>query len=245
MKTSSKLLIGFFTSILVAISIMMAVARYKTEDTLQGNGIKMVENRPLANFNAIDLSGDADIILTQGREFNFEIKGDQNLLSKANSEVNDSVLVIKLPNNRKHPRFEILVSAPAFKSIALSRGVKLKTNNTIQGDVLHLSMHTGSTGDLDIAVKNFDFVSSTGSTVKLKGKADIASFKASTGSVVDALDFPIDDCSVDGSTGVQLEINAIKQLGIVLSTGSSLKYKGKPIITNIKNSMGGSVEKLD
>ena len=83
--------------------------------------------------------------------------------------------------------------------------------------------------------------SSSGSDLKISGKADRLESKSSSGSSIDASDLLVANAFADSSSGSSIDVNATETLTAEASSGSSVTYEHEPKRLNKKTRSGGSV----
>ena len=245
MKTSTKLLIAFCAIVVLSVTGFMVMARLMIFSSVTNR--KYVEKTielKLQDFNGIDVSQAAKVFLIQGDKYNVKITGDQQLLTEVSTEIEDSILKIRFPRIMDNSQFTLEITAPEFKSIKTAAAVQIETKNILKGDRLTMDMGTGSSGEFDLQYNAFKCDANTGCLLTLKGQATKAALNVNTGSKVNALDFQVKDCKVNGSTGVEIEISVSDLLSADLSTGSTLSYKGNPSIKSVNTSTGSEIKKL-
>ncbi|QHT68747.1 DUF2807 domain-containing protein [Rhodocytophaga rosea] len=245
MKTSNKLILGFLTLILIAITVFVAVAKYyQYADTVTGNGKNTSNVRQVTDFNSIEVSGKISVNLTQGAPTKVEVKGDENLIVLIRTEVSGNQLRIYTKDKiNRQTKIEVDVTVPNIESLHLSGGANIQSTNELKGEELALKTSSGSQATLALQYKNLTSDSNAGSILKLSGQVEEASFEASAGSIINAFDLNARKCSVQANAGSMTEVKVLDQISADISSGSSLTYDGEPAVRDVNASSGGMIRK--
>lgn len=78
--------------VLAAIAAFLAFAGCTKEK--EGSGVQASETRDVGSFREVSLNGEADVVVTIGEDLVVTVRGDDNLLSDVNTEVNGETLEI-------------------------------------------------------------------------------------------------------------------------------------------------------
>jgi len=155
MKTSKKILIGIFASIIIWITAAFFTATSKIKTLLKETGFEQTNNRnkvdkgktiQLTNFSTVVVSGKGEIAITQSDNNSFQCFSDNQILP----EIKNDTLFLPADNNDNY------VTAVSLKTIILKDKVKADINN-IKTDTLNIrtDKKTKATiNDLNIKVLN-------------------------------------------------------------------------------------------
>jgi hypothetical protein len=245
MKTSNKLILGFLTLILIAITIFVAVAKYyQYADTVTGNGKNTSNVRQVTEFNSIEVSGKISVNLTQGAARKVEVKGDEKLIALIRTEVSGNMLRIYTKDKiSRQAKIEIDITVPNIESLHLSGGAEIRSTNELKGEELALKTSSGSQAFLALQYKNLKSDSNAGAILQLSGQVEEASFEASAGSIVNAFDLSARKCSIQANAGSITEVKALDEISADISSGSTLTYDGEPAVRDVNASSGGVIRK--
>ena len=108
----------------------------------------------ISPFNAITLSGSADIIYQQDANTHFEIYGSDNIISILKIYVDKNTLFIKYPNNiniRDRGTLEIRVSSPELNSMGINGSGNIQLTNSIQTKK-NVEVNINGSGDISCNV---------------------------------------------------------------------------------------------
>ncbi len=195
---------------------------------IKGSGIVEVMDVQLTEpFNAIDLDGDMEVELIQGKENGYSIETDDNLIEVVEFAVADSTLYVSL-NSRitKKKKFLITIKASDVAQIDLKNEARLESDKTLTGDRLNITAGNSTKYELDVAHKTavtIEMYSNAEGVLKSKSKEssirldDRASLKLY--GVVDSL-------TLDATDNTRLALDGIIQTAR-LTLKESAKISGK------------------
>lgn len=189
------------------------------------------ETRELSGFDGIVFNHAGDLILTQGAEYSFSIKGPDNVLELTNTYVENGLLVIGTNDcfNGGY-NLEIMITSPKFNSIKLAGQGTIVTNGQISSRVLDIEML--GIGDIDANILS-DTLYTT-----ISGKGDIKySGLATRHFVMNSGEFTMNsflmatDYTEINLSGIgDCEVTANKSLKVDISGEGNVLYKGTPSI---------------
>lgn len=191
------------TPILALVTLLAASA------CVAGSGTPGQETRPVAGFDAIDISGPFRVSVTVGPPATLELRGDDNVVPKIEAEVRDSTLHLSLPGRivTKLP-LEAIITLPALVDLDAS-GAATVTADGLAGE--HLEV--GAAGATRVA---------------LTGRVDAIDIGAAGASSVEAQGLPVTRARVDASGASTVEVAASESLDADASGASTIRYHGSP-----------------
>lgn len=204
--------------------------------------------RNVTNFSGIDVSEGIKVELTYGNKEFVEVSADKEYIDKVMTELNGDELDIYIKgNNWKGWKKHILVkvTAKTIKSIDVSSGASLTTQNLLESETLKMSASSGANMKVAFKAPNVKCSASSGASASLKGAAKFLNTQASSGAGIDAMDVVAMQVNADVSSGAHIKVHAEKELEADASSGGSLKYSGNPKMVDIDKSSGGSVRKAN
>ncbi|MEM8714143.1 MAG: head GIN domain-containing protein [Planctomycetota bacterium] len=158
--------------------------------TVRGSGLVMTEDRPLdQSFGAIDVSGAADVVLTQGGASYLEIDCDDNLLPHILATVEGGTLRIRFEEGSYRPSVRPVyrIGTAQLSGIRLRGSTRLVAANV---DAHELELRISGSGSAtidDVAAHGLDVVvSGSGGLDVGRLEADSASFTISGSGHVEA-----------------------------------------------------------
>ena len=206
---------------------------------LLSSSLKVVaskEERKVSDFKAISLSIPAVLQLTQGNENKVVIEGEDEVLEKIITEVEDGRLTIRFEkwyNYRGSSSLRVFVTVKQLEALLITGSGQITAQSSINADKIRL-MVSGS-GDIessDLIAKKVDVMVTGSGDININGDNNAHYLKAVvTGSGdFDAgeLTFENGDLTITGSgtinAGIEEELNA------VITGSGKIYYKGNPLI---------------
>lgn len=190
--------------------------------TTKGSGAVSAENRDVAGFKGIDVSGAFQVEITAQKEFAVEVEADDNLLPKIRTEVRGGVLHIETEGriSSENP-LKVRISAPDINDIDASGASRISAagiSNT------QLQIH-----------------SSGASKIKLSGETAKLSIDTSGASEIDAEGLKTGTAAIDSSGASYISVFAVDELNADLSGASRVVYAGNPKNVQKKTSGASSI----
>lgn len=234
----------FAAAALVAFSLLAPSCVFDTG--VRGSGNVVEETRNVAPFEAVEAGGRFHVVLTQGPAGPLRLQGEDNILPRIRAEVRNGTL--KLHSRDKLGRIEPIVvhaSSPTLTRAELSGAGKLRTEGTVTGEALKLSISGAGSIDADLAVERLDVAISGAGEARLRGSARVFSFSASGAGELEARALRCQDVDVSISGAGSATVNASGTLKADISGAGSVRYAGQPAVVEQDVSGAGSVRALD
>jgi len=231
------------TGVLIIIMLLGAINVH----SLAASGTEKTENRNLKNFDAIKVSSGIDLYVRMGNEESVRIEADKDDMDEIKTEVKDGTLriYVKSRNNWfnwgfNKPR-KAFVTVKKLKEIDASAGSDVKSENTLEGEILKVEASSGSDVDLELYYKTVELDASSGSDARLRGKAKTLVAQASSGSDIKARELEVAIGKLKASSGSDINVTVTDQLYAKASSGADIRYYGNPNIRDTDTSSGGDV----
>ena len=212
---------------------------------IDGNGNVTKQTRNVENnFSKIEVSRGLNVTLEQSDTYFVEVEADENLQEHITTKVENGTLIITSDEDIDEAKAKnIHVRLPLLTNLEATSGSSVSSNGLFSGTVVNVKTSSGSEANLSLEIDNIRCESSSGSTLKVKGKALQLNTKSSSGSSIEAEDLLVNDVIAQSSSGSSTNVNPIVSLNAKSSSGSSIDYKGSPITIVKEESSGGSVSK--
>ena len=238
MKTTLKLIALFITLTLASCN-----ANLNLGDGIEGSGNVVIEKRTIdAPFTKIDASAGVEVIVEQGATTEVEVEVDDNLMEHIVTKVENGTLIVKIDGNINTMESAIVrVSTKTIEGLESSSGATVRSKNTLKGTILALKSSSGSTINTDLEYEKVSSESTSGSEIKLSGKALTLDTKSSSGSEIDAKDLAANEITAQSTSGSNTTVNPIVLLNAKASSGSSIDYVKEPKKVIKEETSGGSV----
>ena len=230
--------------------IIMAFALFMMpgcgSDCKKGSGNMTTENRKVANFTKLDISGGFKISIKQDTGASLSITTDDNLIKDIQADVSGDKLTLKA-NNGKCTSGVIMVNITVknLSDIKTLGTVDLVSNGKLTIQDLSLNLAGVSKIDFDLSAGNVVIGSSGIANVMLKGQASSNAVDFSGSGTLTAFDFIVGKYTLNSSGQSHCQINVLNELNVSSSGASQVEYKGNP--STIKNNKAGasSLKKVD
>lgn len=228
----------------IFLGLVIAFSLNSCINTIDGNGEVTEEQRVVADFNKIDISGAYEVLINQSDEERLELEVDENLLEFIETEVKNNTLYI----SSKQPignatSLKLYITVIDVEDIDISGAIKLKNKGTYQTENLEVEVSGAGDVDLDVNVENLIMDMSGASETTLSGSANNFDIEISGAGELQAKKLKTRNTTIDISGAGSAVVHAKKTLNVSVSGAGSVKYKGSPKIEK-DISGAGSVEEL-
>jgi hypothetical protein len=186
------------------------------------------------NFNAIDLSGSADITYRQDTCTHVEVYGSDNIVALLNSYVKDGTLYLRYKKSNLHikgkSKLEYRISSPDVNKISLNGSGNILLANGVQTSK-ELAIAINGSGNLSGKTIHCNDLS-----VQVSGSGDI-----------DLMGMHCNDLSVqvNGSGDIDLEGIESTSSSFKVSGSGDINLKGKAHDVNLRISGSGDINAVD
>ena len=158
------------------------------------------------------------------------------------TKVENGTLIIKIDGNINTMESAIVrVSTKTIEGLESSSGASIRSKSTLKGSNLMVKTSSGATINTDLEYEKVSSESTSGSEIKLSGKALALDTKSSSGSEIDAKDLAANEITAQSTSGSNTTVNPIVLLNAKASSGSSIDYIKEPKKVIKEETSGGSV----
>jgi hypothetical protein len=210
----------------------------------RGNGNVIKQERKVTSFDAIEVSGAFDVVLSLGSSQSVYVEADENLMPLIRTEVVGSTLKI---DNKKpihdSKSLKIFITFTDLKRIEVSGAVDISSQNKLTLSDLAIEISGATDAKLDLAVQKLDISSSGGSKMNFTGMANKMNLDVSGAVELHAYDLMTEVTSISISGAGEAEINVAKELYAEISGAATVRYKGDPAKIDSNVSGAGSIKK--
>jgi hypothetical protein len=240
----------FCTKVIAATIAALLFGSCQIKDLNFGNGIdgngkvtkqtRNVEN----NFSKIAVSRGLNLTLEQSDVYFVEVEADENLQEHITTRVENGTLIVTSDENIDEAKAKkIRVKLPSLTNLEVTSGSSVSSNGIFKGTDINVKTSSGSEAILALEIDNIRCETTSGSTIKIRGKALRLNTASSSGSSIEAQELLVNDVIAQSTSGSSTNVNPIVSLNAKSSSGSSIDYKGSPKTVNKEESSGGSVSK--
>lgn len=203
------------------------------------------QERPLNNFNALDVTGNENVTITQG---------DQNILTvtctSGNPEdlisnINDNTLSFARKSGNSLKGLKLKLQFKQLNSISLSGASDLKSEGIVKAEDLGLVVSGAGDLKLNIDANNISSTISGAGDVELSGKANTHTTNISGAGDLKAINLETKTTTAIVSGSGDAKVNASDVLTATITGAGGIFYKTEPAVKNIDVSAAGTARKLD
>lgn len=217
------------------------------EDLLgvRGKGDIVTENRNVKNFHAVDIATPGTVELRVDSVYRVEVNCEESIIPYLETLEDHGVLKIHFDRDVYDvDHLKIIAYAPSWDGIEVSGSAHADAPDTINGDVLDLSI-SGS-GGIRIFKADFNKIRSrtTGSgNISVYGSADDLNCSITGSGDVDALDCPVKTATVHISGSGDARLDVSETLDVTITGSGDVEYRGSPQVS-VNSSGSGKVHKI-
>jgi autotransporter translocation and assembly factor TamB len=184
--------------------------------SVRGSGVRAEEDREVAEFHAIELETCATVLVKVGEASSIHLSGDDNLLPKVETTVENGVLSVDLRGSCSFRcGLELVISTPSLDGFTIEGS----------GDVKIAGL---ATGNVELAIEGSGTLSAQGTAENL-----IGSIEGSGSLGLAELDAARADLSIEGSGS--MDVRVAKMLRYSIEGSGDIRYSGEP-------ELGGEIE---
>lgn len=206
---------------------------------VEGNGNVKERIRDVQSFEGLEVSGRFDVYLVQSASSGLTVIADENLHELIESRVENGVLKISSTRSIYNAEeLKLVVSTAQFNELDFSGAVELRSDGTISGKSLRLSVSGAAEVDLILDYNRLTADLSGASEINLSGKVKKVRFDASGASELALSNLEVEEMDLDCSGACEADIFVTKSLSIEASGAAEIEYKGNPVIT--KSDLSGA-----
>ncbi|GJM32144.1 MAG: hypothetical protein DHS20C18_11450 [Saprospiraceae bacterium] len=204
------------------------------------------DERKLAPFDAVSVTGNIEVILKKGTEEKAVIETWGIDEDDVNVFVKKDVLKLQLLKSifDRDEKVTIRITYTNLRAIKANAGARLYSDEPITGDKLAVKATSGAVVDLDLDLNALDASVTEGGILKLAGSVNNQTVSAGTGGQYNGIDLECTRTYVRASTGGQATVVATESIDASANTGGSIEYRGNPDERSTKTLLAGEIRRL-
>jgi hypothetical protein len=209
------------------------------------------ENRDLAAFSTLDVSGGISITLVKSDKPMAEITIISGELENLITQVSGNDLKIYFKKSTvtswgSGEKAKIVLHYSTLNSIDASAGASVSAESQLKVANLKLEASSGASIALKTTTETVECQASSGARITLEGNAKSAKVGVSSGANINASLLQTGSVVAESSSGGSATVYPTVSLTAESSSGGSIKYKGDPKELNIEKDKfsGGDVSKI-
>jgi len=239
MKTLNfKIILSGLVAITALSSCMM--------NCIKGSGNEAKEDRKVAAFTKIDVSGGYNITLKQDSSFTLNIAADDNLLKLIETDIEGDKLVIHTQKNICARRsVTIVIGIKNLEEIKGAGGIEVMSDGKLNVKDLNLNFSGAAKVNLDLTADHVNTKGSGATELTLKGQATSHTLNLTGSGKISAVDFVVGTYDIETTGASEGKINVVNELNVHTTGASDLEYKGNPAHVNSSKTGAASIKKID
>lgn len=230
-------------------AVAFFVASFATAQTkTYSDANAKVRNLPGA-FTKLSVASGVELYLTQANENAIAVSvSDASLEERFKTEIENGTLKIYFDHkglswkNTKNRKLKAYVSYKTLEAITCSSGSNTTLTNTLNAGNLSLSFSSGCVFEGEIKATDVTSTSSSGSSAKVRGKAEKLNITATSGSEFRGSGLVVTYCTASVNSGANINIEVQKELNASANSGGEIKYSGAATLNKGTINSGGSVK---
>lgn len=209
----------------------------KDRDTFERIGGE-VRDFEIDDFSRIEVSGNFDVVITQGRTFDVQLKGGDRYLKRAYVKKFGDILEVSYKDSRSNPLRElkrkntikVLITLPELRAIK-GDGTAQFTINDFDAKELKVELSGTSRVDMEVEVESLDLDLTGLTKVTMSGQAEYCDMRLTGAAAVRAYDFSMAVGNVSAQGGASARVRVTDKLYVEASGMSNVKYRGEAEVT--------------
>lgn len=238
----SKMKWLFFLSI--ALSLTVSSCFFDDEGPfgcVNGEGPVVTEELNLADFDGVELSISADVIIRQGSEQSVTVEGKRNIIDELDRNVKNGIWDIDVDGCvRDNNDMRIFITLPEITSLKISGSGSIESENVLLVDDINLRISGSGDMDLDMEANNVVAEISGSGEMILDGLANQLDFEVSGSGDLHAFGLETQSAIIDIRGSGDAEVFAVNDLDVKISGSGDVTYRGNPSL-NVKINGSGKV----
>lgn len=253
-------------AVLLVITIGFMSCRGFIWNCIDGNGTIEGEYRNLSGFNGIKVTGNFDVHVTQGDDYEVFIETDENLFSFIETDIKSNKLRLKTMDNRcldPSRNIDVYVTLPEIRELKLTGSgyIDCDSINTLDLDVIltgsgdislgqgagfiiadDLKINNTGSGEIyiDVDADYIDADIAGSGEIELEGSAYETNFVINGSGDIDAYELFVNLCEVKISGSGSAKVNVRDRLDIKITGSGDVYYIGDVDVDDVSINITGS-----
>ena len=252
MKTSTKLLFGFLTLVILIILSTIIVVRIYYEGTKKGHNLPDFKNvhtvttteKTIPDINKLNVNFSCRLYYKQSSNSKLLIKtNSKSSFKKTKFNVNNGQLDISYEGSHSFGDIiEIWVNSDSLNYIKLKNGVYFETDSFNVSDCI-LDIYS-SIVHAEMNVSNLKIKGDAKSIIKAEGKVNFLNLNSKNNSIMELTGLKAENVTVKASGNSNIVVDATNYMTVDIKGKSKLKYSGDPQINIINSEQNAKIEKI-
>jgi hypothetical protein len=229
-----------YTTTILNIALVALLLPFTALSQVEGSGNVIKQDRPLPEFNRIEVGSAFTVILTQGEPSSVIVETDDNLKDEIHTLVNKGTLQINSGSIKNPTSLKAYVTAPNIREIELSGAARLVSKGVLELPLLRLVATGASRANIEINTQELSTVASGASRITLKGSASTHNSEVSGASSVNAMMLRTITTNTSTSGASKISVFAKNKISADVTGAGVLTYFDNPDIKKLRQT--GKIE---
>ncbi|MEN8138005.1 MAG: head GIN domain-containing protein [Bacteroidota bacterium] len=196
---------------------------------IEGSGIVTTETRPITEFSKLNIAGNYNIVIRQGKRSELSLKMDDNLLDNVSTDISGDVLYIKNLNQVLNSReTSIYITVKKLDEVQLNGKIDFSTSNILSRKHFTLNSRGSCNVDLDIHTNSLRLDLVGNNNVTISGNSHSLNAVLSGFGEFNSLDYFCENVYLDITGAIDSKVYAKDFLKVRMSGAGRVLYKGNP-----------------
>jgi hypothetical protein len=203
----------------------------------RGSGVITTQSRSVSGFNAVQIDGAGELIITQGESESLEIRAEDNIIDELTSEVQGTKLVLGYRDNFLRntiiptERITYTLTVIDLSEVTINGAADMEIDS-LETDVLALNINGAGQVSINQLMDDDLTVHISGTaTIEIAGQVAQQSITIDGAGNFEAGDLATSSTTVDINGLGNATVWATETLDISIDGGGNLRYYGLPQIT--------------
>lgn len=187
----------------------------------------------MADFNEIEVRGIYNVYITQGDEYQIEVKGRDRYKDDVVIKKFNNVLEIDMSSKKwdlfkdldDDFRLDVFITLPELTKLS-SKGLSYYEISDFVAENIEIELSGASTAEINLQADELQLYLNGASSMDLSGQADYMEADISGASSLKGYDFEVSVVEVSASGASNAKINASRRLSVDANGFSTVRYRG-------------------
>ncbi|WP_154858252.1 GIN domain-containing protein [Cyclobacterium xiamenense] len=202
------------------------------------------ESRSLSAFDQLLISNSIEAELVAGDQYEVTITASGIDPGNVETKVNKRKLEISVPgSNPKSSSVKVVLTYVKLDDVEVDTGARVILKNALESKSIRLQVASNGYLEAEVNADDLYLRAQTNSKMYVKGKANNLDYNAFTNAEIDGEDLQVTHAEVRTNTNASGSFEVTESLKGSAATRGRVKYKGTPNVIDIKETVGGAIEK--
>ena len=235
------------TPYLLTLILILSFTLPSCAQKVSGNGEVVKQDRPIESFSEIEIGGVLNVYLEQGDTESLTVEADENLLDLIETENRGNTLVVRLKKGvelKKAEQKDVYITLRTLDKLDIGGVVHVESTTPLEMEQLNLEISGVSQTDLELRCDQLTANADMVGGLTLRGEVREATIRNGGVGSLKAFDLLVDKLTITNSGVGSAEVQAQDEISITSSGVGSVRYKGDPVVKELKTSGIGKVKKI-